>query len=440
MIKKVLLLFCMAVVVACSESDDGSPPDKSPDTVSLAGISAVAYTYGVDSGNRVIEGDIDLADPTIHAVDLNGVPVWLVAAAFNENVFWVVVLADGAVQGFQQNPQGLSELAVTPGKLPQAVPPVLVIDDQGKPTLANIFSDDASYLGSGMVDTTTGARLYISKQGDVVRYKGGVVKDRLSINAMPNSRIVNSGQGVVAVFASIGTDVYAHDVLGDGHSTALTIVIVDTEQTLAVHQTIELAGDEVFEGNNLFWADIDQDGSKEIISTVTRAGNNQYARVVIYKQNGDVMAEGPPIDATVSRWRHLIGAADFNGSGQLEVASTLFPHIGGQTELFFRHNTALLQEEAGLGFSSHRYVGTNIDAAGIVRGESTTVIVIPTQNYGALGAVALDDQNHCCQALQVSEQLQWGGARQETNLAKVTVAGKLRLGLGLNDNTLIIIE
>ncbi len=87
----------------------------------------------------------------------------------------------------------------------------------------------------------------------------------------------------------------------------------------------------VLEGIAPIWADLDGDGVREILATLSDA--IEGARVVVYAEDGSVIAEGPAVGQG-NRWRHQIAVAPFGPQGELELAVVLTPHIGGVVEFY----------------------------------------------------------------------------------------------------------
>ena len=149
---------------------------------------------------------------------------------------------------------------------------------------------------------------YIADNGDLQILALGDAVARLPVNALPDARILSDGTGRVLLLAGPTTD-YDHNVLGD-NVEASQIVLVDA-QTPAVITTIDVQGG-VVEGIAPLWADLNGDGEREIIVTVSNAQGG--ARIVAYSEAGEVVAEGPPI-GTGYRWRHQLAVAPFGPNG-----------------------------------------------------------------------------------------------------------------------------
>ena len=94
--------------------------------------------------------------------------------------------------------------------------------------------------------------------------------------------------------------------------------------------TFALRPDSVFEDLIPRLVDVDQDGRDEII--VVRSHEEAGASVVLLGLRGNRLirlAESVAIGIP-NRWVNPIGAADFDGDGQAEIAAVETPHIGGK--------------------------------------------------------------------------------------------------------------
>jgi hypothetical protein len=104
------------------------------------------------------------------------------------------------------------------------------------------------------------------------------------------------------LFLSEPTRDYPHAVLGDDlEATGITLV---NTQTLPPQITeITAQGGDVIEGIAPLWADPNDDGTREII--VTQSNSQDGARLVLYSEDGSLMAASTPIGQGF-RWRHQL--------------------------------------------------------------------------------------------------------------------------------------
>ena len=110
---------------------------------------------------------------------------------------------------------------------------------------------------------------------------------------------------------------------------------------------------QVFEDLRPRLADLDKDGEAEVI--VVRSSLKYGAVLTVYGLVGDdlqLIAEGPQ-NLTSHRWLNPVGAADFDGDGDVEVAYVETPHIGGILRILSLQDGKLLEEASWAGFSNH---------------------------------------------------------------------------------------
>jgi hypothetical protein len=180
------------------------------------------------------------------------------------------------------------------------------------------------------------------------------------------------------------------------------------------------------------WADLDGDGTREIIVTVSDVAGG--ARIVAYDETGLVVAEGPAIGAGF-RWRHQLAVAPFGPNGETELAVMLTPHIGGTVE-FYRMRGDTLEIVARLpGPTSHVNGSRNLDMAlaGDLDGDGRTEMLVLSR-----GLTELIGVRRTASGAEKAWSVEAGG-RVTTNIAAVeTAGGGIAVGVGHAGGTLRI--
>lgn len=151
------------------------------------------------------------------------------------------------------------------------------------------------------------------------------------------------------------TDRYAHGVLGDAIEWSVLQITTDRDT-----YAITLPIDRVFEDLAPRLADLDNDGTPEII--VVEAQAETGAQLAIYDETGKI-AETPHI-GTRNRWLAPIGAADLDGDGLIEIAYIDRPHLAKTLRVWRFQDGDLTEIAAGSGLTNHR-IGEDFISGGI---------------------------------------------------------------------------
>ncbi|NOX60749.1 MAG: hypothetical protein GXP42_02185 [Chloroflexi bacterium] len=173
-----------------------------------------------------------------------------------------------------------------------------------------------------------------------------------------------------------------------------SITLVETSPTPRVVAKINIPAPSVVEGVAAIWTDMNNDGSREII--VTQSNAKEGARIVIYDEAGNRLAQGQAIGRGF-RWRHQIAAAGFGPAGNTELIDVLTPHIGGTVELYGWEEDSLVVRAALPGYASHVIGSRNLDmaAAADFDGDGRVELLVPAQSLRRLRRLAairrLDD-------------------------------------------------
>jgi hypothetical protein len=185
---------------------------------------------------------------------------------------------------------------------------------------------------------------------------------------IPQSQAV-AGQNTVAwVWLGSPTHRYPHTALGSTVHAASVHAIVRPLDGPWREVAYELPLHRVFEDRVPRLVDLDQDGQDEIL--LIEADALRGASLVVLKVSPDQQlvewARGPYAGSTF-RWLNPAGVADFDGDGQLDIASVTTPHIGGTLILHHVQPPHLLPFAKTMDVSNHRMGALEQDLAVIVQ-------------------------------------------------------------------------
>lgn len=392
---------------------DGARPDAAPPVSGLLAQVEVVHV-GVTGqrldGNRYVEGAgaVAAVEPIRH--DLGGEGLWVVGVPAGDGVVWVVALEDGRLAGLGAGVDS------APGSLPPGMPP-LVVGDGSEVTVVAPPPDASPFTHP--VPLPDGNLVYVAADGSV---RGSDAAADLV--ALPDARILLDGDAALLLVEP--TTRYPHGVLGDEIEAGGFAVIDDQEVRTG---TVEEG--RVVEGIAPIWADLDGDGSREVIVTLGDAAAG--ARYAAYRSADSVWFSDPI--GRGRRWRHQIAVAPLGPGGETELVGVRTPHIGGIVE-FLRADGGRLEVVAGLeGYSSHLLGSRNLDMAlaADADGDGQVEVVVPTQDLEHLAGV---------RRVEGGAEEAWRvplGSRLASNLAAVADAGGgLHLAAATADGVLLV--
>ncbi len=386
-----------------------------------------SFTYQQPDGNRVSAGVGRLPRSLPLDIPLDGQPEWVLAAPIGDGVVWSVMLADGRVQGFQVNGAGEATAVNLPDPGLAGFAPIM-----------RLTGDEISLLRAPTSPAAGSHPVIFNQRGDmaygtadgrlVLSDANGLSLADVAVNPLPDARILYDENGRLLLLTD-PADRYGHGVLGDGLEAG-GVTLVETAPESRVALSIPIPEPGVVEGISPIWTDWDGDGRREII--VTQSDANQGAQVVVYDESGTEVAAGPVIGQGF-RWRHQIAVAPFGPNGEMELAESLTPHIGGVVG-FYRWEGDALRIVAQLpGYTSHVIYSRNMDmaAAADFDGDGRYELLLPNQQRTELGGIRRTPSG-----AEAAWTLPLDGV-MVTNLGMATgTDGRLWLGVGLADGTL----
>ena len=359
----------------------------SPGPSNIPQLRGMSYTYQRSDGNRVVEGQGVLPQVAPIDVPLSGRPSWVIGAPVAAGILWIAVMENGEVQSFEVADGVATPRDFSPQLLPPGMPPALAILDGQVSFLT--APDNAAPETTVSVTTNpvmlpaSGRTAFIESSGAVLIGKGSDW-ERFSANALPDGRLLVD-ENERLLFLSHPTRRYRHGVLGDDVEAA-GITLLDTKDPQNGVLTVFLSEQDVVEGLAPIWADLDGDGEREIV--VTLSNPTEGARIAVFSEEGKEITSGPAVGQGF-RWRHQLAVAAFGPEGQLELVDVLTPHIGGVVEFYRLENAELKVLARVPGHTSHILGSRNLDmaAAGDWDSDGRVELLVPTQSRVELSGI-----------------------------------------------------
>jgi DNA/RNA endonuclease YhcR with UshA esterase domain len=183
-----------------------------------------------------------------------------------------------------------------------------------------------------------------------------IVPDERAIapNGLPDGRITTGNGTIVEAWYSEPTTRYAHAVLGDGvEAGALKI-----KNSRGEIYTFRLPSTEVFEDIAPRLADLDRNGTTEVITILSSQSGG--ASIAIFGLNGNAFTKiaQTPFIGRSNRWLNIAEISNFGGSRRPDIAAVITPHLAGVLQFYRYRNGVLARVAQARGFSNH-YIGSN---------------------------------------------------------------------------------
>lgn len=229
---------------------------------------------------------------------------------------------------------------------------------------------------------------------DPADYPAEIVPDtrELAGAGLVDGRIAtHEGGDIIRAWYSRPTERYRHAILGDGVEAGQLNVITANSRTLE-KRLIKI---EVFEDQTPRLADLDGDGSVEVITI--RSSMAQGASMTIYGLQGRRLVEKASTGfyGRPNRWLNIAGIGAFTGGKYKEIAIVTTPHIGG-TLFFYRYDGGRLTKlSAATGFSNHE-IGSRemrLSAMRDINSDGGIDLAVPSDDRKSLRIMGFSGRN-----------------------------------------------
>lgn len=209
-------------------------------------------------------------------------------------------------------------------------------------------------------------------------------------DGLPDGLIAtHEGGDITAAWYGTPTQRYGHGILGDAiEAGELKVRLASGEE-----HSIKLLQTEVFEDRYPRLADLDGDGTIEVVTI--RTSVTKGASLTIYGLKSDTLVERArtPFIGRPNRWLNIAGIANFKGGTAKQIAYVRTPHIGGTLYFYEFDRDKLVKVASKPGFSNHA-IGSRemrLSALADVNGDGKMDIVLPSDGRDILRMIGFEN-------------------------------------------------
>ncbi|WP_323001558.1 VCBS repeat-containing protein [Denitromonas sp.] len=205
---------------------------------------------------------------------------------------------------------------------------------------------------------------------------------------LPHSTVTVGRGPIRAAWLAAPTDRYAHAVLGDGLEAAQLRIESANGQT----HVATLPATRVFEDLVPRLVALDGAGDDAVMVVESEAGAG--AALTLWRFDGVALVRHAASDliGQPNRWLNPLGAGDFDGDGQLDLAAVLTPHLGGVLTLYHITPPRLIPFARTGDVSTHRLGSTALGLGQVVRVGDRDALLVPDQHHRRLQLLRWDGQ------------------------------------------------
>jgi hypothetical protein len=201
--------------------------------------------------------------------------------------------------------------------------------------------------------------------------------DPVPAEALPDGRIAVAGNGeILQAWFARPTRRYAHGVLGDAIEAGSLLVITSSGSRLEAI----LSEDQVFEDITPRIADLDGDGSNEVIAIRSSTGGGAAVAIFGLADTGLTLLGASSENGRANRWLNIAGLVP-RPDGGLTLYGVRTPHIGGRLfSLNFRNGTVSERNDIASDVSNHIIGSRELGMSAVGTFGDRVELVLPSQD------------------------------------------------------------